>query len=95
MKVTVFDEEAFKAKHDLVGEVTIDMAKILAGETEEQIIEIKYKNKKAGDVTLQFDVMSMMSANVGAGLLAGLGLNLPNAQNAQAMQMQQQPQYFQ
>ena len=89
MKVTVFDEEAFKAKHDLVGEVIIDLAKILAGETEEQIIEIKYKNKKAGDVTLQFDVMSMMAANVGAGLLAGLGLNLPNAQNAQAMQMQQ------
>ena len=89
MKVTVFDEEAFKAKHDLVGEAIIDLAKILAGETEEQIIEIKYKNKKAGDVTLQFDVMSMMAANVGAGLLAGLGLNLPNAQNAQAMQMGQ------
>lgn len=52
MKVTVFDEEAYKAKHDLVGEVTVDLAKILAGEVQEQTIEIKFKNKKAGDVNL-------------------------------------------
>ena len=84
MKVTVFDEEAYKAKHDLVGEVTVDLAKILAGEVQEQTIEIKHKNKKAGDVNLQFDVMSLMAANVGTSLLAGLGLNLPGAQNVQA-----------
>ena len=39
--------------------------------------------------------MSLAAANVGAGLLAGLGLNLPGAQYAQApmaMQMQQQQQ---
>ena len=55
MKVTVFDEEAFKSKHDLVGEATIDLAKILAGEVEQMTIELKYgknMNKKAGDVNL-------------------------------------------
>ena len=87
MKVTVFDEEAYKSKHDLVGEVTVDLAKILSGEVQEQTIEIKFKNKKAGEVNLKFDVMNLMAANVGSSLLAGLGL--PNALQMQQQQQQQ------
>ena len=80
MKVIVYDEENLKAKHDHVGDGTIDLDRILAGHVKKQTIEIKHKGKSAGVVNLEFDLMNQMAANIGGKLLAGM--NLQGIQNA-------------
>ena len=92
MKVIVYDEENLKAKHDHVGDGTIDLDRILAGHVKKQTIEIKHKGKSAGVVNLEFDLMNQMAANVGGKLLAGINLQgIPNAQPQAPMPMQMQP----
>ena len=79
MKVTVFDHEALKAKHDLVGEGTIDVDGIKAGLVRKQTIEILYKGKHAGLVNLEFDAMAAMAPVVGGQPMAGMVLGQPQA----------------
>ena len=54
LKITVYDEEKFKAKHDLVGAAFIDLDGIKAGLVKKQTIEIAHKGKSAGLVNLEF-----------------------------------------
>ena len=74
LKIIVYDEEKLKAKHDHVGDATIVLDKILAGQVKKQTIEIMHKGKSAGVVNLEFDLMNQMAANIGGQLIAGMGL---------------------
>ena len=74
LKVIVYDEEKFKAKHDHVGDGTIALDAILAGLVKKQTIEIMHKGKSAGLVNLEFEVMSAMAPAVGGQPIAGMGL---------------------
>ena len=66
MKVTVFDEEKFKSKHDLVGDGTIDLDGIKAGLVKKQTIEILYKGKHAGLVNLEFETLGQLAPLTGS-----------------------------
>ena len=77
LKITVFDHEALKAKHDLVGEGTIDVEGIKAGLVRKQTIEIQWKGKHAGMVNLEFDAMAAMAPVAGGPPMAGMVLGQP------------------
>ena len=74
MKVIVYDEEKMKAKHDHVGDGTINLDRILAGHVKKQTLQIMHKGKSAGSINLEFEVMNQMAANVGSKLVAGMNL---------------------
>ena len=77
MKVTVFDEEKFKSKHDLVGDGTIDLDGIKAGLVKKQTIEILYKGKHAGLVNLEFEALGQLAPLTGGQPPAGTALGQP------------------